>query len=435
MLNRRALLGSLAGASFAASGAAWAQTAPQISGTPGGTAPFPPEVYRARRERLMSQMGGGVAVIYSADSIEDGSKQDPDFAYLTGIIDEAGAALVLAPQERTFRHILCLRNRDPEDERYNGERLSVGSDAETRTGFDRVSRMSRLGGAVTSFASRAPVLHFMGPLVGPDQPVPKALTLYNQIAARDPGVSIHNAWGLIPAMRSAKDAGEIELMRRAISATERGLRAAMRAVRVGMHEFELKDIIEAEFRAAGARGLAFPSIVGAGRDSAVLHYPLDNRVIQAGDLVLCDVGAEYQYYAADITRTFPVDGRYNPEQRHIYEMVLNAQDAGKRVCRAGVVYEQLQLAANQVFRQAGHIDDSWHGLGHFVGLEVHDTGDYSKPLPESAIVTIEPGCYLPARGFGIRIEDEFLVTRAGCEHMSRTIPHTPDEIESWMAGR
>ncbi|HWA01775.1 MAG TPA: Xaa-Pro aminopeptidase [Caulobacterales bacterium] len=433
MLNRRVLLGSLAGAGLTAS-AAFAQTS-QTYGTPGGTAPFTPDVYRARRERLMSQMRGGVAVLYSADSIEDGAKQNPDFAYLTGIVDEAGAALVLAPEERTFRHFLFLKNRDVETERWDGERISVGSEAEARTGFDRVSRMSRLGGALTSFASRAPNLHFLGPLVGPAEDPPKALSLYGDIAARDPGVSIKNSWGLIPAMRSAKEPREIELMRRAIAATENGLKAAMRAVRPGMHEFELKDIIEAEFRRAGARGLAFPSIVGAGRDSAVLHYPLDNRIIEPGDMVLCDVGAEYQYYAADITRTFPVSGQFSDEQRQIYELVLNAQDTARRVCKAGVVYEELQLAANQVFRQAGHIDDFWHGLGHFVGLEVHDAGDYSKPLPQNAVVTIEPGCYLPARGFGVRIEDDFLVTRSGCEHMSNGTPHTVAEIESFMAGR
>src|SRR5262249_47610082 len=161
----------------------------------------------------------------------------------------------------------------------------------------------------------------LGAIVGTDQPVPHVLEVYNQITDRVPGATIQNSSGLLIAMRSAKDAGEIALMRRAVEATIRGHKAAMRAVRPGMREFELKDITEAESPAPGARGLAFPSIVGAGRDSAVLHYPLDNRVIQPGDMVLCDIGAEYQHYCADITRTFPVSGHFSDEQQQIYELV------------------------------------------------------------------------------------------------------------------
>lgn len=382
----------------------------------------------------MRAMGSGVAVLYSASSIADGAKQNADFAYLTGIIDEAGAALVLAPQERTYREVLFLADRNPETERWDGERLPVGSEVERRTGFAQVSRMSRLGRSVAGYASRSPTLHFLGPIAGPSEPLPRALELYRDVTSRIPGVSVRNNAGLLPAMRAAKDEAELALMRRAIEATERGHRAAMRAARPGMHEYELKAIIEAEFRAAGARGLAFPSIVGAGRNSAVLHYPLDNRAIQQGDMILCDLGAEYEYYAADITRTFPVSGRFGEEQRRIYELVLSAQEAAMRVARAGAYYEDLQSAAETVFARESLNDAFWHGLGHFVGLQVHDAGDYAQPLPANAVVTIEPGLYLPERGFGVRIEDEYLITRGGCEHMSRSVPRTVTEIEAWMAG-
>lgn len=434
MVNRRDLIVSLAAASL--SPTVLAQ--PATYGTPGRTSPFAPEVYRARREKLMSQIKGGVAVIYSADSSEEGGRQDPDFAYLTGIIDETGAALVLAPEERTYKEILFLRNRDPENERYEGERLPISPvsvEMEARTGFARTRRMSTLGGTLTQFVTRAQVLHFLGPLVGPKQEKPKALELYGEVASRVPGTSIRNSWELLPAMRAAKEPREIELMRKAIVATERGLRAAMRQAKPGMHEYDIKDVIEAEFRAAGARGVAFQSIVGTGRTSAVLHYPLDNNVVRAGDMILCDVGAEYEHYAADITRTFPVDGRFNPEQRRIYELVLRAQEAAAKLLKPGVHYEDLQRAADQVFRESGMLDAFWHGLGHFVGLEVHDTGDQSKPLPEGAVVTIEPGLYLPDRGFGVRIEDEYLVTRSGYEHLTKSVPRTVDEIEAWIAGR
>jgi Xaa-Pro aminopeptidase len=429
-MHRRALLGSLA-----ASGLTLGNAAAQENtyGTPGPPQPFGPEVFRERRRRLMDQMGGGVAVIYSATTLE-GEGQDPDFLYLTGIVDEVNAALVLAPEERLIKDVLFLANRDVENERWEGERMPVGTVVEARTGFADVKRMSQLGGQVTGMASRAGTLHFMGPIVGPTTPVPRAMELYRNISARVPGVDIENSAGMIAWMREQKEPREVALIRRAIAATERGHRAAMRQARVGMHEYDVKDIIENEFRAEGARGLAFPSIVGAGRNSAVLHYPLDNNTIQAGDMVLCDLGAKYDQYCADITRTFPISGRYNDEQRRIYELVLQAQEAAARVARPGVYYSQLQEAADNVFRQAGLIDSFWHGLGHFVGLEVHDAGDYNRPLPVGACFTIEPGLYLPDRGFGVRIEDMYLLTRNGCEHMTASVPRTVAEVEAWMAG-
>lgn len=430
MFNRREVLFSLAAASVPSISLAQATN---VYGTPGRTVPFTPDVYKARRAALMAQIKGGVAVVYSSDSL--GRGQNPDFFYLTGIVDEAGAALVLAPEERTYKEVLFLKNRDPESERYDGDRLPISAEIEARTGIARSRRMSTLGSTVQQFATRAPALHFLGPLASPGSPVPKALELYSSIAQRTPGVSTKNSWGILPAMRVAKEQREIDLMRKAVAATERGLRAAMRKAKPGMREFDIKDIIEAEFKLGGARGLAFESIVGAGRTSAVLHYPLDNNAVKAGDMILCDVGAEYDYYASDITRTFPVDGRFTPEQKKIYELVLRAQEAAMKVLKPGVVYEELQLAADQVFREAGMIDAFWHGLGHFVGLEVHDTGDYTKSLPAGAIVTIEPGLYLPEQGFGVRIEDQFLVTRNGYEHMTKSVPRTVVEIEAWMAGR
>jgi Xaa-Pro aminopeptidase len=430
MLHRRTLLGGLAAAGLTA-GTAHAQE--NAYGTPGPTRPFSPEVYRDRRRRLMEQMGGGACVVYSANSLE-GEGQDPDFLYLTGIADEIGAALVLAPEERLHKEILFLANRDPESERYEGERLPLSDAISQRTGISRVRRMNGLGGTLNGIASRSQKLHFMGPLVGPNAPVPRALELYRNISARNPGVSIENSAGMIAWMREQKEPREIELIRRAIAATERGHRAAMRQARVGMHEYDVKDIIEAEFRAEGARGLAFPSIVGAGRNSAVLHYPLDNNTIQTGDMVLMDLGARYDYYCADITRTFPISGRFNDEQRRIYELVLQAQLAAERRIRPGAYYSDLQAAADQVFRDAGLIDAFWHGLGHFVGLQVHDVGDYERPLPAGAVFTIEPGLYLPDRGFGVRIEDMYLVTRNGFEHLSRTVPRTVAEVEAWIAG-
>jgi Xaa-Pro aminopeptidase len=236
-------------------------------------------------------------------------------------------------------------------------------------------------------------------------------------------------------MRLVKDAGEIALIRRAVSATERGLLAGMRAARVGMTERQLREIIEAEFRAAGADGLAFPSIVASGQSSNILHYPAGNRTIRAGDILLCDVGASVGGYASDVTRTFPADGRFNAEQRRVYETVLAAQEAAMAQLRPGAVFEDLHQTASEVIGRAGHIDDFWHGLGHFVGLNVHDVGDLAAPIPVNAVLSIEPGIYQPSRGFGVRIEDNFLVTQSGHEHLSRNVPRRPADIEALLASR
>ncbi|MDQ3144003.1 MAG: Xaa-Pro peptidase family protein [Pseudomonadota bacterium] len=439
MFDRRNFLhAALAGTAVlpATSLAAYQTADDRAYGTPAGTRPFGPEVYRERRQRLMAQMKGGIAVVFGAASLDTSNpvagmgRQLSDFAYLTGIVDEPGAALLLAPVERRFKEMLFLANRNPEQERWEGERLGLGQSLRDRTGFEKIFRSGSLGASATTMASHSKTLNYLGPLVGADNPLPRELELYGRIAARVPGAAIKDQSGLIAAMRLAKEPREIALIRKSIAATERGLRAGMAAARPGMSERQLANIIEAEFRAAGAQGLAFPSIVGTGRSSAVLHYTGRDGIIRAGDIILCDVGAEVDFYAADITRTFPVDGRFAPEQRTIYQTVLAAQDAAAAQLRPGALYEDLNETARDVVRRAGHLDDFVHGLGHFVGLNVHDAGDYAQPLPVGTVITLEPGIYLPQRGFGVRIEDDYLVTADGNEHLSRSIPRSIDEVEA-----
>jgi Xaa-Pro aminopeptidase len=439
MLDRRGFMAGAAGALAGLSGApALGQTLrPGATGpgSPAGTSPFPPEIFGARRQRLMQMMGGGVAVIFSAASLAlDGpvggaGRQDSDFAYLTGIHDEAGAALLLAPGERTYKEFLFLASRDPDTERWEGERLMIGQSVRERTGFERVYRSGSVGRRLVDVASRAPRLHYLGPLGSPAAPIPPALALYQQVTARLPGASIVDSSGLIARMRRVKEPGELALIRRAITATERGLRAGMAAVRPGMREFELKRIIESEFAAAGATGLAFPSIVGAGRNGAVAHYGGSDAVIGPDDLIVADVGAEVGHYAADITRTFPASGRFSPEQRSVYQTVLRAQEAAMALLHAGAVHEDMAAAATAVIRAANQGDDFFHGLGHSVGLDVHDPEDLSQPIPAGAVLTIEPGIYLSGR-FGVRIEDDFLVTARGYEHLSSGVPRTIDAVEA-----
>lgn len=439
MFTRRTVLAGTAASALLPSKLLAQAIPPAGFGAPIATTPFTPDVYRARRAKLMEAMKDGVAVIYGADPVASDAPvapafyQDGDFAWLTGILDEPGAILVLAPAERSFREYLLLPARTPEAERWDVERLPLGAEIERRTGFAKVSRTGALGTLVTALASRSKLLHFMGPIVSASAPAPKALDLYGKVMGRVPGVSIKDDSGLIPALRLVKEPRELDLIRKATDATAQGHIAAMKGVRPDMTEGELKAILENGFRAGGGTGLSYDSIVGTGRNAASLHYTRGDGVIGANDLVLIDAAASVGRYASDITRTFPASGRFTAEQRANYELVLAAQAAAVARLKAGVFYEDLQEAAKDVFRKAGRIDEFSHGLGHFVGLDVHDAGDYAKPLPAGAVITMEPGLYSHVRNTGVRIEDLYLVTATGNERLSEAIPRTVEEIEAVMA--
>jgi Xaa-Pro aminopeptidase len=343
--------------------------------------------------------------------------------------------LVLAPGERMIREILLLPSRNPEAERWDRERVPLGAEIERRTGFARVRRTSELGATVTGLATRFKELHFLGPVVGPEAPLPPVLDLYSKVQQRIPGVKTTDSSKLLAAIRIVKEARELNLIGKALAATTRGHLAGMREVRPGWTEGQLKDVIEADFKAGGADGLAYSSIVGAGRNAASLHYTGGRGPIRAGEMILVDAGASVGGYATDITRTYPADGRFTARQRTDYELVLAAQNAAASRLRAGVYYEDLQEAARDVFRKAGRIDQFIHGLGHHVGLHVHDAADYSQPIPAGAVMTIEPGLYVQDQNYGIRIEDMYLVTATGAQRMSTAVPRTVAEIERAMAQR
>ncbi|WP_176596321.1 MULTISPECIES: aminopeptidase P family protein [Sphingobium] len=439
MYNRRTMLAG-ATASLALSTRLIAQTLPpQGFATPAGTSPFTPDVFRERRRRVMEMLKDGIAVVHGAGPVESSAAvappfvQDGDFAWLTGIVDEPGAILVMAPAERTIKEWLLLPSRDAEAERWDVERLPLGTELERRTGFARVSRTGSLGGLVTALAERSKTLHFLGPIVSASAPVPKVLELYGKVMQRVPGVSLKDESGLLPSLRIVKEPRELDLMRKAQAATARGHIAAMKQARPGMTEKQLKAILEDGFRAGGGEGLAYDSIVATGRNAASLHYTGGSGVIGPNDLILIDAAASVGGYACDVTRTFPASGKFTAEQRASYELVLAAQAAAVAKLKAGVYYEDLVEAAKDVFRKAGRVDDFTHGLGHLVGLDVHDVGDMSKPLPAGAVITVEPGLYVQSANYGIRIEDLYLITPTGSQRLSEGIPRTVEEIETAMA--
>lgn len=387
----------------------------------------------------MEKLQDGVAVVYGADAVESDAAvvppfvQNGDFAWLTGIVDEPGAILIMAPTERTFREWLFLPSRNPEVERWEVERLPLGTLLEHRTGFARVMRTGKLNELVTELTGRSKTLHFLGPIVPASAPKPKALDLYGKVMERVPGTSIKDDSALLPSLRIVKEPRELDMIRRATRATAMGHIAAMKQVRPGWSEAQLKAALENGFRSGGGDGLSYDSIVATSRNAASLHYTGGTGVIGANDLILIDAAASVGGYASDITRTFPASGRFSPEQRDLYNLVLAAQAAAVAKLKAGAYFEDLMETSKDVFRKAGRVDDFYHSLGHFVGLDVHDVGDYSKPLPAGAVITMEPGLYVQSANYGIRVEDLYLVTPTGSQWLSEGIPRTIDEIEAVMA--
>ncbi|HWY75935.1 MAG TPA: Xaa-Pro peptidase family protein [Verrucomicrobiae bacterium] len=391
-----------------------------------------PSVYKARREALMKEMGEGVAVIFAAGREDgDGYRQGSDFLYLTGV-NEEGASLVLAPKERTYREFLLLPSRDPEAERWTGERDSIGGALRKKYGFEKIYRSGRLEGLVFDLARRSPTFWQVS-MPEPGEAKPADLEIYSRVSSKLTGISTKSLPFTLARMRSRHSADEIALMQRAVRISEAGFRAAVPEIRPGAFEGRIEAEAERVWKSMGARRPAYASIVGSGPNSTILHYPRSERVMQDGELLLMDMAAEYAHYAADITRTVPVNGTFTPLQRKVYDLVRKAQKAAFDKVRPGVFMEDLDAEARKVIDEAGYGDYFIHGLGHFVGLDVHDSGAYQEPLAAGMVITLEPGIYLPDQKFGVRIEDDVLVTRNGGKFLTDGLPREAEEIEKWMA--
>jgi Xaa-Pro aminopeptidase len=404
---------------------------------PTATTPFGPEVYRARRARLLSLMKKGAGILLSATHADhEADGQAPNFFYLTGLDDERDAALLLAPDNvPEEREQLFLAAALPERDRWTGYRALLPSRAvEQRIGFDRIGRIDNFPLLLALTLQQHKELHYFGPVTAYDADAPKVLDLSEKATKRVVGSKLVDSHLLLGRMRMVKEPREVEKIQKATDITIAGHLEAMKRVRPGMREWELKQIVEDAFHKGGARHLSYPSIVGGGPDGCVLHYPNDDRAIADGELVLIDAGAELDHYATDVTRTFPASGKFTPEQRQVYETVLKAQNAALAKVKPGVTWGELQRAAEKVMSDAGYYEYFIHGVGHHVGLQVHDLEGWSRfePIAEGSVITIEPGIYIPGKKLGVRIEDTILVTKSGPKLLSGALPRDPDEIERLM---
>jgi Xaa-Pro aminopeptidase len=435
----------------------------------------PVSEYKARRKALMDRVkelegaGGGavkpepkggdgaqtapkargpvIVLVGETDEPEDARfRQSNYFAYLTGV-DSPGASLILLPDEG--KETLYMPPRNKRMEAWTGPKIGPGPEGVAATGFDRVepsrSFQSDLLAAIGE-AERGPTPVYVLMPYSRVEPHGPAGALSKLLREKAPSAKLKDVSAILGELRKVKSESEIALLRKAIALTGDAQAAAIKLLGPGVPEYRIEGAILGAFIGGGGMRAGFPSIVGSGLNSTVLHYNANRRTMQDGDLVVIDIGAEYFYYTADITRTYPVNGKFTPRQREIYQLVLDAQTAAAREFKVGVTTLMFQgRIATGVMRKSPlrakdengveHSLDHFfiHGLGHYLGMDVHDVGNGMKPMQPGEVFTIEPGIYIPSEGFGVRIEDDYLVTKDGLEKLSKDIPSDPDEIERLIA--
>ncbi len=452
---------------------------------------IPRAEYATRRDSLLARLDSGVVIAFGAPDPVGIRRwvQHPAFRYLTGFL-ETNAVLVLVKRAGTHRGILFTASRDPRRALYDG--FPPDSAAVARETGLQVRSLPALRPAVDSLLTLGLPVHELRDFATADAAAQDTLTrggrFIADMTARKPGLTVKNLHPALDSLRQRKSPAELGLLRQAITVTVDAHKEAMRTVRPGMWEYELEALVEGVFRRSGCDGPSFTSIIGSGPNSTQYHYNTNNRRMQAGEVVLMDIGAACRGYAADVTRTIPVSGRFTREQRAVYQLVRDAQAASERVARPGASWQAWRDSTRAVEARGlarlgltesvdATFDPPWaercekdplyctqaflymaHGLGHGIGLEVHDpphpwfgTGTFQV----GDVFTIEPGIYISTRlldmlpdtpknramiakvrpvveryqNIGIRIEDDYVITRHGVEWLSRA-PRDIPEIEA-----
>jgi Xaa-Pro aminopeptidase len=439
---------------------------------------------KARRARAMDKLGADALAIfwsapervYSTD-VNYEYRQDSNLLYLTGI-DQEDTILVLTPGNAARKEVLFVREADARREHWNGHSLTP-AEASEQSGIAAVMTLNQFEGFVASALSN------------PDRPIGTlSLLLEPQRNLSDPpgparqfaarlrerffGFQVKDATPVLSELRQIKTPYEQEVIRKSALISSEAHKAGMRAAAPGKYEYEVEAAIEEVYLRNGAMSWGYPSIVGSGPNATILHYQKSSRQMKAGEVLLVDAAANYQGLTVDITRTYPIGGRFSPEQRELYEIVYAAQEAGIKAAKIGARTQDIQNACDEVLRaglvKLGLVTDAtgnqfkiWatHGVTHWIGHDVHDVGVRGKPLAAGMTFVIEPGIYireaalaaLPQapenaafanqvraavqkyKDIGVRIEDSFLLTETGLEMLSRSVPRALDEVERFLASK
>ena len=423
----------------------------------------PNSAYAERRAKLASQVDAPI-ILWGFTGREEISQdyifaQEENFYYLTGH-NEEGAGLIILPAAQDShgtaagaawngpRELLFLPAKNQGKEKWNGVRMSPSDPGiEARTGFSNVKAFPEMRATVENlaklFSTFYTILPYDKELGG--YPHEKAVVDWLQLAA--PKAVLKDVRAQIAMMRPIKSPGEVAFLKQAIDLTVDSHLGAMKMMRPGLYEYQVAAKMVEVHEMGGSEREGYAPIVGAGPNSTALHYDKLSRKIEDGDIVVMDVGAQYSGYSADVTRTIPANGKFTARQREIYEIVLGAQNAalaaikpgahfscrGKKDGLMNIAYDYINSHGKD--REGRPLGQYFiHGLGHNIGLNVHDPGDYCSPLQPGMVVTVEPGIYIPEENVGVRIEDDVLITDSGYKLLSERLPRNADEIEQIMAG-
>ncbi|MBP9947382.1 MAG: aminopeptidase P N-terminal domain-containing protein [Vicinamibacteria bacterium] len=456
---------------------------------------------KARRARVMESLDAGTVMIawsaparvYSTD-VNYEYRQDSNLLYLTGITQE-DTILVLMPGAATKKEVIFVREPNPRAEHRNGHILTK-EEVTAQSGIETVYFVAQFEPFITAMfngrtfgvrrgetstewnafhaevnAGRSKLALLFGPRPAPSQPLSDVYTWANRFRERFFGVSLTDAQPIVHALRQVKTAYEQKVLETSVLISSNAHKAGMKVTAPGKFEYEVEAAIEQVYLANGAMSWGYPSIVGSGPNSTILHYGESSRKMENGDLLLVDAAGSYQGLTGDITRTTPVNGKFSPAQKEIYSLVLAAQEAGMAAAKIGNKTADVERAVEEVIKagllKLGLITDAsgeefrtWytHGICHWIGMDVHDVGDYDRPLAAGMAFVVEPGLYIrpqaldqlpntpqsaafrakvgPAvekyKNIGVRIEDSFVLTATGLKSLSSTVPKTIEEVEAWM---
>lgn len=431
---------------------------------------------RPQLKKFMEEIGkDAVAIIPAASEVtrsydtEYKFRQDNDFLYLTGF-PEPDAIAVIAPGNKKNPYTLFVRPRDPEMETWFGRREGVDG-AKKNYGVDKALPIEKFASEFSKLIDGHDKLYYrFGRYDALDSMLLKYFSTqrYRRIKTAYPPHTIIDPTIILGEMRLHKTPEEVELMQKSATIASEAHVIAMQNCKPGMNESTIEAIIEHHFRMSGANGAAYNSIIGGGDNATILHYVENNMPLKDGDLLLVDAGCEYQGYASDITRTFPINGKFTEAQRDVYDVVLDVQIACVEATKSGTTIQQrqdlsielltegmkkiglLKGKTKDLIKKKAYFKYYMHGVGHYLGLDVHDAGRYftdqqaknSRPFEPGMVLTVEPGIYVPPddkdapakyRGIGVRIEDDVLVTETGNVNLTAACPKNADEIEEIMA--
>ena len=409
--------------------------------------------FEARRQSILNQMAeNSLLILYSGTPIHISAdayhhfEANKHFYYLTGLRRE-NMILVLRKSENGNQSMLYIEKSAPNAERWTGKMVTV-EEAKSISGIDNVRFTASfqaqldylLGSSTLSTCYFDCYRHQQSDL--PDYNLAKA----QQFAAEHPGITVRNLWPMAAKLRMQKDEDEVALTEHAIDITDKALQRVLTTLEPGMKEYQAQANFEHMVHYLGAEGPSFPTIAGSGKNGCMLHYETNRDTCQDGTLLLLDLGVRYQGYCSDITRTYPVGGKFTERQRKVYEIVLKANKEVAAQAKPGMTTKELNEICKKVLTQGcmelGLIEKEedigkyyMHGVSHHLGLDVHDVTVEGVKLAPGSIITDEPGLYIDEWEIGIRIEDDLLITEDGCRVLSAAIIKEPDEIEAFMAKR